>query len=61
VRVDGIKTGRVTALELPGQIEEARRAGILTAAEAALLNEYDAKVMEIVGVDDFAPQELGRA
>jgi len=58
IRVDGIKTGRVTALDLPGQIEQAMRAGILSGAEAAVLRDYDAKVSDLTGVDDFAPHEL---
>ncbi len=58
IRVDGIKTGRVTALELPGQIREALAAGILSEAEAAQLREYDRKVMAIIHVDDFDPAEL---
>ena len=35
IRVDGVKAGRVTALDLPGQIEQAVQAGILSEAEAA--------------------------
>src|SRR6185437_12986296 len=58
VRVDGIKTGRVTALDLPGQIAQALKLGILSEAEAALLRDYDAKVSHLVRVDDFAPHEL---
>ena len=58
VRVEGVKTGRVKALDLPGQIREALAAGILTEAEAAQLREYDRKVMEIINVDDFDPREL---
>ena len=58
IRVEGIKTGRITALELPGQIEQAVAAGILTAAEAAMLLDYDAKVSHLTAVDDFAPEEL---
>jgi acyl-CoA dehydrogenase len=58
VRVDGVKTGRVTALDLPGQIAQAEAAGILSAAEAAFLRGYDAKVSYLTGVDDFAPEEL---
>jgi acyl-CoA dehydrogenase len=58
IRVEGEKTGRVTALDLPGQVREAEAAGILTKAEAAQLREYDRKVMEIIHVDDFAPAEL---
>jgi acyl-CoA dehydrogenase len=58
IRVDGVKTGRVTALDLPGQIFEAEQLGILTAAEAAVLRDYDAKVSNLIGVDDFATDEL---
>ncbi|MGH8131570.1 MAG: acyl-CoA dehydrogenase [Steroidobacteraceae bacterium] len=58
IRVDGVKTGRVTSLDLPGQIREALAAGIVTEAEAAQLREYDRKVMEIIHVDDFDPREL---
>ncbi len=58
IRVDGIKTGRVSALELPGQIAQAVQAGILSEAEAAVLRDYDAKVSDLTGVDDFAPHEL---
>jgi acyl-CoA dehydrogenase len=59
IRVEGQKTGRVTALDLPGQIEQAVAAGILTETEAAMLKDYDRRVMEIVHVDDFEPYELG--
>ena len=59
IRVDGVKTGRVTALDLPGQITQALSAGIITEAEAAALRDYDGKVMSLVRVDDFAADELG--
>jgi acyl-CoA dehydrogenase len=59
MRVDGVKTGRITALDLPGQIAQALSLGILNADEASALRSYDAKVMELVNVDDFAPHELG--
>jgi acyl-CoA dehydrogenase len=59
IRIEGVKTGRVTALDLPGQIQQALAAGILSEAEAATLRDYDRKVMEIINVDDFAPHELG--
>jgi acyl-CoA dehydrogenase len=36
-----------------------RESGLIDAAEAAMLRDYDAKVLEIIAVDDFAPQELG--
>jgi acyl-CoA dehydrogenase len=61
IRVDGVKTGRVTALDLPGQTAEALALGIISESEAALLRDYDAKVQDIINVDDFAPHELGVA
>jgi acyl-CoA dehydrogenase len=59
LRVEGVKTGRVRSLDLPGQIAEAEQVGLLSAEEAAWLREYDRKVMDLVHVDDFAPHELG--
>src|SRR6202041_1346948 len=59
IRVDGVKTGRVTALDLPGQVSQALNLGIIGEAEATVLRDYDAKVMDIINVDDFAPHELG--
>jgi acyl-CoA dehydrogenase len=59
IRVEGVKTGRVTALDLPGQVSQALNLGIITDAEAAVLRDYDAKVLDLITVDDFAPQELG--
>jgi acyl-CoA dehydrogenase len=58
IRVDGVKTGRVTALDLPGQVSQALHLGILSEAEAAALRDYDAKVSALINVDDFAPHEL---
>jgi acyl-CoA dehydrogenase len=59
LRVEGIRTGRVGALDLPGQIEQGRALGILTAVEADTLRRYDELVMDIVNVDEFEPDELG--
>ena len=58
IRVEGVKTGRITALDLPGQIEQALGIELITASEAQLLREYDRKVMEIIHVDDFDAAEL---
>src|SRR5262249_31540324 len=58
LRGEGVKTGRVSASDLPTQVQQALDAGILTAAEAAFLRDYDRKVMEIVNVDDFDTHEL---
>ncbi|HVO48743.1 MAG TPA: acyl-CoA dehydrogenase [Steroidobacteraceae bacterium] len=60
IRVEGVKTGKVTALDLPGQIQQAIAAGIITETEGAALRDYDRKTLELINVDDFAPDELGR-
>ena len=59
LRVEGVKAGRISALDLPGQIEQGLALGILDAAEAATLSDYDALVMDIINVDDFAADQLG--
>jgi acyl-CoA dehydrogenase len=59
LRVEGVKTGRVTALDLPGQIQQALTAGIVSETEAAALRDYDRKTLELINVDDFASEELG--
>jgi acyl-CoA dehydrogenase len=58
IRDQGVKTGRVSALDLPGQIAQALAIGLLSAAEGEQLSEFDRKVMQILRVDDFAPHEL---
>jgi acyl-CoA dehydrogenase len=58
LRVDGVKTGKITALDLPHQIDQALACGILDDKEAAFLRDYDVKVMNIVNVDDFATEEM---
>jgi acyl-CoA dehydrogenase len=59
IRVDGVATGKVTALDLPGRVAQALAAGIVSETEAAMLRDYDRKVMDLVNVDDFAQHELG--
>src|SRR5690349_16658394 len=58
IRVDGVKTGKVTALDVPGQITQALAVGIISDTEAAMLRDYDRKVMELISVDDFESHEL---
>src|SRR3954469_6410705 len=58
IRVDGVKTGKVTALDVPGQIAQALGVGIISETEAAMLRDYDRKVMDLISVDDFEPHEL---
>ncbi len=59
IRVEGVKTGKVTALDLPGQIQQAQSVGIISETEAAALRDYDRKTMDLINVDDFASEELG--
>jgi acyl-CoA dehydrogenase len=59
IRIEGVKSGKVTALDLPGRIQQALATGILSETEAAALRDYDRKVMDIINVDDFEPAELG--
>src|SRR3954465_2146979 len=58
IRVDGVKTGKVTALDVPGQIAQALGVGIISETEAAMLRDYDRKVMDLISVDAFEPHEL---
>ena len=59
IRVDGVKTGRITALDVTGQIAQAQAAGIISETEAATMRDYDRKVLALINVDDFAPEEIG--
>lgn len=54
-----VKAGDLTALDLAGQIEQAIEMGVLSRAEGDRLLDYDRKIMEIIAVDDFDPEELG--
>jgi acyl-CoA dehydrogenase len=58
VRVEGVKTGRISALDQPGQTTQALQLGLINAEEAAFLRDYDARLMELINVDDFAPGEF---
>ncbi|HEU4603221.1 MAG TPA: acyl-CoA dehydrogenase [Steroidobacteraceae bacterium] len=58
LRVEGVKTGRITALDLPGQIQQGLAIGLLTETEAAALRDYDRRVMDIIHVDDFTTEEM---
>jgi acyl-CoA dehydrogenase len=59
IRVDGVKTGRITALDLPGQVAQAASLGIISEAESKALLDYDARVLKIINVDDFDSRDLG--
>ncbi|MGI9263736.1 MAG: acyl-CoA dehydrogenase [Gammaproteobacteria bacterium] len=56
----GVKEGLVTAPDFATQMEQATGAGVITEEEADTLRNVDAKVMNLINVDDFAPDELAR-
>jgi acyl-CoA dehydrogenase len=56
----GMKEGKVTAPDYATRLAQAVAAEVLTADEAARLRSVDEKVMALIAVDDFAPDELGR-
>ena len=57
---DAKRRGELAADDTPGQIEEARKKGFITAAEAKQIIGFDQKVMALIAVDDFAPEDLVR-
>jgi acyl-CoA dehydrogenase len=59
LRVDGLRSGRVTALDFAGQVAQAREIGLLDDDQARQLLAHDALIMQIIHVDDFDPRELG--
>jgi acyl-CoA dehydrogenase len=59
LRIEGLKAGRIHALDTAGQIEQGEALGILTPQEAGLLRDYDERIMQLINVDDFSPEELG--
>jgi acyl-CoA dehydrogenase len=58
LRVTGVKTGLVTALDLPGQVEQGLALGLIDAAQAETLRTWDRLTMQLINVDEFAPGEL---
>ena len=55
------KEGLISSEYLGHQIDEAKSAGVISKAEAKDLRSYHEKVLNLLSVDDFAPEELGRA
>lgn len=58
--LDARRAGDILADDVPGQIDEAERTGVLTPDEAAAVRAFDDTVMALTGVDDFDASELGR-
>ncbi|GAB2586773.1 acyl-CoA dehydrogenase [Dyella jejuensis] len=55
------KAGQFTSRDYAGQLDEAVRAGVIDASEAALLKRVREGVFEFISVDDFNPEELRSA
>jgi acyl-CoA dehydrogenase len=58
--IDGVRAGKIAKKTGGKQIELAKDAGIITAAEAKKLLAYDKQLMEIIHVDHFEEKELVR-
>lgn len=58
--LDARRAGDIVSEDVPGQIDEAERNGVLTADEAAAVRAFDDIVMALTGVDDFDESELRR-
>jgi acyl-CoA dehydrogenase len=54
------KDGQIAEREFPEMIDAALAAGVLDDAEARELHEFDSRVMALMAVDDFDPEELAR-
>lgn len=54
------KEGLIQSEYLGLQIDEALKAEVISDNEAAALRDYHEKVFDLLAVDDFAPEELGR-
>ncbi len=54
------KEGLIHSEYLGHQIDEAEGAGVISAKEAAEVRDYHDKVLFLLSVDDFSPDELGR-
>jgi acyl-CoA dehydrogenase len=57
---DAKRRGDLMADDTPGQIEEAREKGFISAAEAKQIIAFDEKVMALINVDDFSLEDLVR-
>jgi acyl-CoA dehydrogenase len=55
------KSGQLKSHDYNGQLAEAQKAGVITAAEADLLKRVREGVFEFISVDDFDPAELRSA
>ncbi len=55
------KDGLIHSTYLGQQIDEAESADIISKAEASQMRDYHQKVLDLLAVDDFAPEDFGRS
>ncbi len=55
------KDGVIHSTYLGQQIDEAESADIISKAQASQMRDYHQKVLDILAVDDFAPEDFGRS
>jgi acyl-CoA dehydrogenase len=58
---DARRAGEIKAEDIPGQIDEAEKKGVLTPDEAEAVRAFDRRMLDVTGVDDFAPEDLRAA
>ena len=57
---DARRAGDIKADDIPSQIDEAEQKGVLTPEEAEAVRAFDRRMLDVTGVDDFAPDDLRR-
>jgi acyl-CoA dehydrogenase len=57
---DAHRAGEIKADDIPGQIDEAEKKGILTPAEAEAVRAFDQRMLDVPGVDYFDPSDVRR-
>jgi len=57
---EAVRNKIISGRDDPAAIEAGRKAGVLTESEAERLLEQDRQIMDLINVDDFAPEEIGR-
>jgi acyl-CoA dehydrogenase len=57
---DARRAGDIKADDIPGQIDEAEKKGVLTPDEAEAVRAFDRRMLDVTGVDDFDPDDLRR-
>ena len=54
------RSGEILSEDTPSQIQEAENKGVITGEEAEKIRAFDRKVLALLTVDDFDPNELSQ-